>query len=230
MLETKPRQLISSTLRLIIIRSSFSISSATKSLIRFSSTRYASRNARRRSASVPCTAAGSGTPQWAVTGFPGHTAQTSPAAWSQTVNTKSITGAPSLANSSQLLLRSRLVSRCAFSSRSSANGCHDAPWKAAGAVAFEPAFAPMLDQSLGENAPRRVAGTEKQYVVNAPPRHIGLSDASSGFVSFDHGRGDVIFDTAAGRPALDHLAAFEVGLDAHFDKPGFAQPSFNTLG
>src|SRR6516162_5620665 len=62
-------------------------------------------------------------PQWVVTGFPGHTGQVSPAAWLQTVKTKSITGAPGLANSSQLLLRSRLVSRCAFSSRSSASGC-----------------------------------------------------------------------------------------------------------
>ena len=52
----------------------------------------------------------------------------------------------------------------------------------------------------------------------------------SRFAGFDHGRGDVIFDTAAGRPALDHLAAFEVGLDAHLDKAGFAQPSFNALG
>ncbi len=48
---------------------------------------------------------GSGTPQCAVIGWPGHTGQTSLAALSQTVNTKSICGAPGFANSSQLLLR-----------------------------------------------------------------------------------------------------------------------------
>ena len=69
-----------------------------------------SRKALRLSASAPSTAAGSGTPQWAVTGLPGQTGQTSLAAWSQTVKTKSICGAPGLANSSQLLLRSPLVS------------------------------------------------------------------------------------------------------------------------
>src|SRR6516165_12027399 len=57
-----------------------------------------------------------------------------------------------------------------------------------------------------------------------------ISAASSGFAGFDHGRGDIIFDPAARRPALDHLAAFEVGRDADLDKTGFAQPSFNSLG
>jgi hypothetical protein len=41
--------------------------------------------------------------------FPGHIGQTSPAAWSQTVKTKSITGAPRSANSGQLLLRNPSV-------------------------------------------------------------------------------------------------------------------------
>jgi hypothetical protein len=40
------------------------------------------------------TEAGSGTPQWGVTGLQGQTGQTSLAAWSQTVKTKSISGAP----------------------------------------------------------------------------------------------------------------------------------------
>ena len=52
----------------------------------------------------------------------------------------------------------------------------------------------------------------------------------SGFAGFDHGRGDEILHTASGRPALDHLAAFEVGRDAHLDKAGFAEPSFDALG
>ena len=44
--------------------------------------------------------------------------------------------------------------------------------EAAGAVTVEPAFAPMLDQNLGENAARRVTGAEKQHVVNALRGHI----------------------------------------------------------
>ena len=58
------------------------------------------------------TAAGSGTPQCAVIGWPGHNGQTSFAALSQTVKTKSIFGASGFANSSQLLLRKPAVERC----------------------------------------------------------------------------------------------------------------------
>jgi len=49
--------------------------------------------------------AGSGTPQWAVIGCPGQTGQTSCAALSQTVKTKSSFGESGFANSSQDLLR-----------------------------------------------------------------------------------------------------------------------------
>ena len=56
-------------------------------------------------------AAGSGTPQCAVIGCPGHTGQTSFAALSQTVKTKFITGASGLANSSHDLLRKPAVLR-----------------------------------------------------------------------------------------------------------------------
>ena len=63
------------------------------------------RNALRFCSSLPSTAAGSGTPQCAVIGWPGQTGQTSPAALSQTVNTKSSGGEPGCANSSQFLLR-----------------------------------------------------------------------------------------------------------------------------
>src|SRR5262249_18526560 len=52
-------------------------------------------------ASEPSTAAGSGTPQCAVIGWPGQIGQTSPAASPQTVKMKSSCGAPGLANSSQ---------------------------------------------------------------------------------------------------------------------------------
>ena len=61
-------------------------------LILRSRIKNASRNARSTSASLPRTAAGSGTPQWAVMGCPGHTGQTSLAALSQTVKTKSSLG------------------------------------------------------------------------------------------------------------------------------------------
>ena len=82
----------------------------------------ASRNARRFSSSVPSTAAGSGTPQWAVTGWPGQIGQASAAAESQTVKMKSIFGAPAAANSSQLFERAPLVGRPLFVSSSIANG------------------------------------------------------------------------------------------------------------
>ena len=65
----------------------------------------ASVNALRFCSSVPSTAAGSGTPQCADIGRPGHSGQTSPAALSQTVKMKSSSGAPGTANSSQFLLR-----------------------------------------------------------------------------------------------------------------------------
>jgi len=36
--------------------------------------------------------------------------------------------------------------------------------KTAGAVAFEPALAPMIDQRLGQDAPRGIASAEKQHI------------------------------------------------------------------
>src|SRR5690606_33978308 len=76
----------------------------------------------RFASSLPATAAGSGTPQWAVIGWPGQTGQASLAALSQTVKTKSRWGAPAAANSSQFLLRSPAVDSRFFSSSSRANG------------------------------------------------------------------------------------------------------------
>ncbi len=69
----------------------------TNSSTRRSSTRNASRNAAVFSRSLPVTAAGSATPQCAVIGWPGQTGQTSPAALSQTVMTKSSGAAPGAA-------------------------------------------------------------------------------------------------------------------------------------
>ena len=90
--------------------------------IRRSSATNASRNARSICCGVPATAAGSGTPQCAVIGWPGHRGQTSFAALSQTVKTKSIFGASGFANSSQLLLRKPSVDRFAAASVFSAAG------------------------------------------------------------------------------------------------------------
>ena len=72
------------------------------------------------SVSPPLNTKGSRTGQWAVTGWPGHTGQTSPAVLSQTVMTISIAGTPGAAaapNSSQLLLRRPVVGRPRLSSR-----------------------------------------------------------------------------------------------------------------
>src|ERR1700722_7483607 len=82
-----------------------------KKLILRSSRKNASRNAFSTCSRVPCTAAGSGMPQCAVIGWPGHTGHTSFAALSQTVKTKSSLGASRLANSSQLLLRRPVAGR-----------------------------------------------------------------------------------------------------------------------
>jgi hypothetical protein len=65
---------------------------------------------------------GVGNSQCAVIGWPGHTGQVSFAAESQSVNTKSILGAPGAANSSQLLLRNPSVEIPACCSWRMANG------------------------------------------------------------------------------------------------------------
>src|SRR5262249_43804008 len=70
------------------------IGSAVKMPMRWRSIRYVSLNAKAISASEPLASAGSGTPQCAVIGWPGHNGHASPAALSQTVNTKSSAGAP----------------------------------------------------------------------------------------------------------------------------------------
>jgi len=90
--------------------------------MRRSNVEKASRNARSICSGVPVAAAGSGTPQCAVTGWPGQTGQTSFAALSHTVKTKSIFGAVGFANSSQLLLRKSTVGSFAVSSIFSALG------------------------------------------------------------------------------------------------------------
>ena len=72
--------------------------------------------------SDPATAAGSSTPQCAVIGCPGQIGHISPAALSQTVNTKSSFGAPGCANSFQLFERMPSVGNFMWRSSSSAIG------------------------------------------------------------------------------------------------------------
>jgi len=76
----------------------FNGSDSIKSIRRFSVTAVAKKT-RAFSSSLPSNAAGSGTPQWALIGWPGHTGQVSLAALSHTVKTKSRCGAPACANS-----------------------------------------------------------------------------------------------------------------------------------
>src|SRR5487761_1976964 len=113
---------IRSTSRLIARASSFASGRLANSEIRRCSSLNAAAKALRLSVSLPATAAGSATPQCAVIGLPGQTGQSSPAASSQTVNTKSRCGAPAAANSSQLLLRRPAVPRFCCCSSSIANG------------------------------------------------------------------------------------------------------------
>src|SRR3974377_1842060 len=46
-------------------------------------------------------------------------------------------------------------------------GVHGAPRKAAGAIALEPPFAPILEHRLGHDAPGRIARTEKENVIGS---------------------------------------------------------------
>src|SRR4029077_6028008 len=102
--------------------SSLATGSSSSSRMREESVVKAPRNARRLSSSLPATAAGSGTPQWALTGCPGQSGHASPAALSHTVNTKSSAGASGPANSSQLFERSPSVLIPLFCSSSTAKG------------------------------------------------------------------------------------------------------------
>ena len=48
---------------------------------------------------------------------------------------------------------------------------HRTFWETAGAVAFEAALGPVIDQRFGENAPRGIAGAKKQHIVDPLARH-----------------------------------------------------------
>src|SRR5450755_967628 len=106
----------------IFSRSSFSSGKLIKSSIRRFRIVATRVNSRFFASSVPSNSDGSSTPQWAVIGWPGQMGQISPAALSQTVTTKSMTGASGLANSSQFLLYRPSVEKRSRRSVSNAKG------------------------------------------------------------------------------------------------------------
>ena len=146
--------------------------------------RKASRNAAAISASSPSTAAGSGTPQCAVIGWPGQTGQTSFAALSQTVNTKSSGGAPGAANSSQLLERKPSVGKPSRSQQRERLRMHRALGLRARRIGDELALADLVQDRLGQDRARRIAGAEEQHVVGT----IGLLAAHQQQLRLGRGR------------------------------------------
>src|ERR1700738_4118211 len=99
-------------------------------------------------------------------------------------------------------------------------------WKAAGAMAFEPPLAPMLDQHFAQNASRRVAGAEEEDV-------LGLSSTAcpvpAGLARFNGRGGHEIFDAAAGRPACDQFTALRPWRHPHIDKACLRPPALDPL-
>ena len=109
--------------------------------------------------------AGSGTPQWAVMGWPGQMGQTSLAALSQTVKMKSICGASGSANSSQDLLRRPSVGMPALRSCSRASGrTLPVGWLPALNAANAPRAA-LVEERLRHDGARGVSGAEEEDVV-----------------------------------------------------------------
>ena len=118
----------------------------------------------RSSPSLPTKAAGSSTPQCALIGWPGQTGQTSAAALSQTVNTKSSTGAPGAVNSSQLFERRPLGLEVEVLQQLQRHRVDPAGRLAAGGEGPETALAPAVQGALGHDAAGRVAGAQEQDV------------------------------------------------------------------
>ena len=158
-------------------RVSLSIGRLANSSIRRRSMKNASRNARRLSASDAVTAAGSGTPQCAVIGWPGQKGHVSAAAWSHTVKTKCSGGASASANSFQLLLRSPSVGDVMLLQDLEREGIDGAlrMTSCAERPKLTPGDAGMIGERLRHDRPRRVAGAEEQDV-----QHVYLDSASRG--------------------------------------------------
>ncbi len=111
-------------------------------------------------------AAGSGTPQCAVIGWPGQNGHTSLAALSQTVNTKSKCGR---ARRGELIpalgaqAGGRMVHLLQQVQR---ERMHLALGMAAGAEALEPTLSLAIEDAFGQDAARRIAGAQEQDVVD----------------------------------------------------------------
>ena len=115
----------------------------------------------------PSIAAGSGIPQWALAGVPGQIGQTSPAALSQTVMTRSSGGAPAAANSSQLCERKPSVECPRSASSFRAARMHFALRETAGGQGAEAASAFLVEDCLREDRARAVPGAQEQDVDHA---------------------------------------------------------------
>ena len=135
-----------------------------KTLMRFSSSRNAVRNASHFSVSVPSTAAGSSTPQCAVIGWPGQYGQHL---------SRGVVADGEDEIERRRARRRELVPALAAQAigghlhvpeQLERDGMHLALRAAAGAVADELAATPMIDQRFAEDAARRIAGAENQYV------------------------------------------------------------------
>ncbi len=117
-----------------------------------------SAKARSISASLPSTSAGSGVLQCSRIGLPGQTGQTSLAALSQTVMTKSNSGAFGPSNSSHDFDRNRKESEPVRLQPPDRTWVHRAFRVGAGGVGLEPAAGDAAEHSLGQDRAGRVAG------------------------------------------------------------------------
>ena len=106
-------------------------------------------------------------PQCAVIGWPGQIGQASPAALSQTVKTKSISGAPGAANSSQLFERKPAVSKSGSSAvERVADGPR--PWAGCRPSRRGSGRSPTrLRMRLGDDRAGRIAGAQEQDIVGS---------------------------------------------------------------
>ena len=103
-------------------------------------------------------------PQCAVIGWPGQTGHASAAASSQTVKTKSSLGASGRANSVQLLERKLADVVVQLAQKLERIGMDAALGMASGRVGAELAAAFAIQDGLGHDRARRVAGAEKENV------------------------------------------------------------------
>ena len=141
---------------------------------------------RRRSAARPrCLrrADGSGRPQWAVMGWPGHTGQTSLAASSQTVKTKS--SARPRARELLPRLRSGLARVVVqVPQKLQSIWVHRAARLASGAMTFELSHPETIDDALGDDRSCRVMCAQEQHIEWLPVDNSPPPLPADGFCAF----------------------------------------------